>query len=61
MNAGIFAIICICLWMYLRLYRESKENHIKERSYRDILESIESKLTLLISLQNVQNSSEEDI
>ena len=61
MGAGIFAIVMLGLWLLLRLRRADLEGQVEERSSLDVLKSIESKLDQLISIQNVKNSSEEEI
>jgi len=60
MNAGIFAIIMLGLWLLLRLRRADQEERTQERSTLDVLKSIESKLDQIVLAQNVKISSEEE-
>ena len=61
MSAGIFAIVMLGIWLLLRLRRADLESQVEEKSTLDVLKSIESKLDQLISIQNVKNSSEDEI
>lgn len=61
MSAGIFAIVMLGIWLLLRLRRADLESQVEERSTLDVLKNIESKLDQLMSIQNVKNSSEDEI